>query len=116
MRTPETLDNPTPIYQKGELQDPKCRDAWAAILFYAQFIAVCCVCGILGVPAVQKNINAATSGQGATMGKTDYTGLIYSEWQYFFFSMFMNTYPQCLTSNRHNFSLSLSTTITLKSH
>jgi hypothetical protein len=83
---PETLDNPTPTYLKGEPQDPKCRDAWAAILFYAQFIAVCCVCGILGVPALQKNIAAAgdSSGGGGQedameMGKTDYTGLIYSK-------------------------------------
>ena len=79
---PESLDNPSPQIQKGELQDPnRCRDAWAAILFYAQLIAIGCVCGILGVPAVQKNIGAAAAadGSGGASQQIDYTGLIYSE-------------------------------------
>mmetsp|Transcript_4365 Transcript_4365/g.6522 ORF Transcript_4365/g.6522 Transcript_4365/m.6522 type:complete len:485 (-) Transcript_4365:41-1495(-) len=70
---PESLDNPNPTYQKGELQESKCRDAWAAILFYAQLIAVCCVCGILGVPAVRRNVGDVV----VVEGRTDYTGLIY---------------------------------------
>eukprot|EP00577_Skeletonema_sp_RCC1716_P033674 CAMPEP_0113394666 /NCGR_PEP_ID=MMETSP0013_2-20120614/12664_1 /TAXON_ID=2843 ORGANISM="Skeletonema costatum, Strain 1716" /NCGR_SAMPLE_ID=MMETSP0013_2 /ASSEMBLY_ACC=CAM_ASM_000158 /LENGTH=152 /DNA_ID=CAMNT_0000278589 /DNA_START=74 /DNA_END=528 /DNA_ORIENTATION=- /assembly_acc=CAM_ASM_000158 len=72
---PESLDSPNPAYQKGETQESKCRDAWAAILFYAQLIAVCCVCGILGVPAVRRNAGGADNlVEGRT---TDYTGLIY---------------------------------------
>ena len=79
---PESLDNPTPQIQKGELQDPKrCRDAWAAILFYVQLVGIGCVCGILGVPAVQKNIGAAAADGGSNGGasQVDYTGLVYSE-------------------------------------
>ena len=79
---PESLDNPNPPYQKGQVQDPKCRDAWAAILFYAQLIAVACVCGVLGVPAVQRNIHGQQQQQeddGAMGEMTDYTGLIYRE-------------------------------------
>ena len=72
---PESLDNPNPTYQKGELQESKCRDAWAAILFYAQLIAVCCVCGVLGVPAVRINVGDVV----VVEGRTDYTGLIYGE-------------------------------------
>lgn len=62
------------------MQDPKCRDAWAAILFYAQLIAVCCVCGILGVPAVQRSLNDGGGGQQEEQeGAMDYTGLIYGK-------------------------------------
>ena len=85
---PESLDNPTPQYQKGSLQESKCRDAWAAILFYAQLIAIGCVCGIFGVPAIQKNISsAADSGGEEPVGnnKTDYIGLIYSEFMSYIF-------------------------------
>ena len=53
---PENLDNPS-SYTKGEVQPTRCRDAWAALLFYGQFIAIAVVAGVLGVPAVQKATN-----------------------------------------------------------
>lgn len=73
---PETLDNPGGEWTKGEKQEAKCRDAWAAILFYAQLIAIFAVAGVLGIPAIQKN-----AGDGTTTDSTsfdDYSGLIYS--------------------------------------
>ena len=85
---PEALDSPNRVYEKGEKQDPaKCRDAWAAVLFYAQFIAVACVCGIFGVPAVQKNMNNVDDA--SMTGSTDYTGLIYRE-------LYLLTHVVCL--------------------
>ena len=39
------LDNPEGQWTKGEPQPPKCRDTWAALLFYAQFIAIAVVAG-----------------------------------------------------------------------
>lgn len=73
---PSNLDDPTPQWTKGEKQESKCRDAWAALLFYAQFIAIAVVAGWLGVPAIQDgsyNDASTTTGSG-----TDYTGLIYA--------------------------------------
>lgn len=74
---PSSLDDPLAPVSKGEVQDPKCRDAWAAILFYAQLIAVCCVCGVFGVPAVQRSISGQQ--QDEEEGAMDYTGLIYGK-------------------------------------
>lgn len=81
---PENLDNPDPQFTKGEVQPKQCRDAWAALLFYAQFIAVTVVCFALGVPAVQRAVDSVsedndTGGGGESAdGGIDYTGLIYS--------------------------------------
>ncbi|KAL7539327.1 hypothetical protein ACHAXR_009184 [Thalassiosira sp. AJA248-18] len=77
---PENLDNPDGQWTKGEKQPTQCRDAWAAILFYAQFIAIAVVAGMLGVPAVQKAINddsSATSYQ-TSESSPDYSGLLYA--------------------------------------
>ena len=72
---PETLDNPDGQWTKGEPQPPKCRDAWAALLFYGQFIAIAVVAGMLGVPAVEKYNNDSIYSEGTV----DYTGLLYGE-------------------------------------
>lgn len=77
---PENLDNPDGQWTKGEKQPNQCRDAWAAILFYAQFIAIACVAGILGVPAVEKAIDSASddaSSSPSSSSSPDYTGLLY---------------------------------------
>mmetsp|Transcript_25266 Transcript_25266/g.45467 ORF Transcript_25266/g.45467 Transcript_25266/m.45467 type:complete len:502 (-) Transcript_25266:157-1662(-) len=72
---PENLDNPDGEWTKGTKQEAKCRDAWAAILFYAQFIAIAVVAGVLGVPALQK---ATDSYQDPSTNNIDYDGLIYA--------------------------------------
>ena len=69
---PETLDDPNRQYTKGEQQPTGCRDAWAAILFYAQFIAVVSVCVILGVPALNKHISTNQQGQQDESSTVDY--------------------------------------------
>ena len=80
---PETLDNPS-SYTKGEIQPTRCRDAWAALLFYGQFIAIAVVAGMLGVPAVQKatngDDNSVQNGFNNSSDSPDYTGLLYSKY------------------------------------
>ena len=76
---PESFDNPVRSYQKGEQQESKCRDPFFACLFYAQFIAIACVCGIFGVPAVKRNIIGQQQQDNGGVEQTDYTGLIYRE-------------------------------------
>ena len=79
---PENLDNPS-SYTKGEVQPTRCRDAWAALLFYGQFIAIAVVAGVLGVPAVQKATNGDdNSFQNGfnSSDSPDYTGLLYSKY------------------------------------
>ena len=81
---PENLDNPAgQQWTKGEQQPPQCRDAWAAVLFYAQFIASAVVAGVLGVPAVQKYNDTDDSsnfgGSSSSDSSIDYTGLLYGE-------------------------------------
>jgi len=71
---PETLDNPSGEWTKGEKQESKCRDAWAAILFYAQLLAIFVVAGVLGIPAIEKNAGDVTDSTSFD----DYSGLIYS--------------------------------------
>lgn len=73
---PENLDNPNGQWTKGEQQPTQCRDAWAAILFYAQFIAVAVVAGVLGVPAVQKATD--TDSFQDSSDAVDYSGLLYA--------------------------------------
>jgi hypothetical protein len=76
---PEDLDNPSAEFTKGEPQPPQCRDAWAAILFYSQFIAIAVVGGVLGVPAVQRQMDNVDTNNNAyqSSGELDYSGLIY---------------------------------------
>ena len=80
---PENLDPPNgSVWTKGTKQPNQCRDAWAAILFYAQFIAIAVVAGMLGVPAVNKATDDGSSStfqKGASSSTTDYTGLLYGE-------------------------------------
>jgi len=82
---PENLDNPDGEWTKGTKQESKCRDAWAALLFYAQFIAIAVVAGVLGVPAVEKATNTDSFNDAAS--QTDYTGLIYASLITGFFSL-----------------------------
>mmetsp|Transcript_56031 Transcript_56031/g.119144 ORF Transcript_56031/g.119144 Transcript_56031/m.119144 type:complete len:497 (+) Transcript_56031:154-1644(+) len=72
---PENLDNPDGNWTKGEQQEPKCRDAWAAVLFYGQVIAIASVAGVLGVPAMEKFDSTSQTSSSSTV---DYTGLIYA--------------------------------------
>ena len=79
---PENLDPPNgSVWTKGTKQPNQCRDAWAAILFYAQFIAIAVVAGMLGVPAVNKATDDGSSStfQKGASSTTDYTGLLYGE-------------------------------------
>ena len=80
---PENLDNPS-SYTKGEVQQTRCRDAWAALLFNGQFIAIAVVAGVLGVPAVQKatngDDNSFQNGFNNSSDGPDYTGLLYSKY------------------------------------
>lgn len=55
---PQEIDDPNRPITRGEQQPSGCRDAWAAILFYAQAIAVVSVCVIFGVPALKKQISS----------------------------------------------------------
>lgn len=75
---PENLDAPPgQVWTKGEEQPAKCRDSWAAILFYGQFVGIAVVAGMLGVPAVQKNYQTGDTGGGYE--SVDYSGLLYGE-------------------------------------
>jgi hypothetical protein len=57
-------DGLSPPWTKGTPQPPRCRDAWAAILFYAQFIAIGVFAIMWGIPAVQKAV--ATAGSSSS--------------------------------------------------
>ena len=72
---PESVDNPNREFTKGEPQPTQCRDAWAAILFYAQFIAIIAVAAVLGVPAV-KDFTEVDDANNTTNNK-NYIGLLY---------------------------------------
>jgi hypothetical protein len=76
---PESIDDPNRPCTKGEQQPPRCRDAWAAFLFYAQAIAVVAVCTIYGVPALNKQLDAANSDQqdNSSVDYTDFQGVVY---------------------------------------
>eukprot|EP00804_Cyclotella_cryptica_P027864 CCRYP_003782-RB/>CCRYP_003782-RB protein AED:0.24 eAED:0.24 QI:507/1/1/1/0.8/0.66/6/419/513 len=75
---PESVDNPDREWTKGEEQPRGCRDAWAAILFYAQFIGIAVVAGWLGVPAVTRQLDDSDQ-QASTNGwnNVDYSGMMY---------------------------------------
>jgi len=73
---PEQLDNPGGTWTKGEKQEPKCKDAWAALLFGAQFVAIFAVAIALGVPAMQK-MTDADEVNSVSLNAPDYYGLIY---------------------------------------
>lgn len=72
---PEDYDR---AFTKGEEQPKGCRDVWAALLFYAQAIAVGVFCFWLGVPAVTKQIES-TGQQGNSNGgyNVNYSGIMY---------------------------------------
>lgn len=76
---PENLDNPDGQWTKGETQPTRCRDSWAAVLFYAQFIAIAVVAGVLGIPAVLKSTSDSNSNYQNTTSTVDYTGLLYGK-------------------------------------
>jgi len=81
---PEVNDVPSsPEFTKGEEQPKSCRDAWAAILFYGNMIAIAVVAGMFGVPAIQKYNKDfdQTLGEAITgAGDMDiyYQGILYS--------------------------------------
>ena len=58
-------------WTKGTKQAPRCRDAWAAILFYAQFIAIAVFAMLWGVPAVQKAIATTDNGDASNQSNED---------------------------------------------
>ncbi|KAL7513017.1 hypothetical protein ACHAXN_010118 [Cyclotella atomus] len=71
-------DNTPNEFTKGEQQPSSCRDAWAAILFYAQFIAVAVFCFWLGVPAMTKQFDENKRESNTTSGyNVDYEGIMY---------------------------------------
>lgn len=75
---PEAVDNPDREWTKGEEQPRGCRDAWAAILFYAQFISIAVVAGWLGVPAVTKQLDDSDQQASSNGGyNADYSGIMY---------------------------------------
>ncbi|EJK59191.1 hypothetical protein THAOC_20618 [Thalassiosira oceanica] len=72
-------------FTKGELQPTRCNDAWAAVLFYGNVIAIAAVAGALGVPAIQSynNSNDHSFGKEVVDGgnsNIDYEGIIYGAW------------------------------------
>ena len=75
---PEDVDDPNRAFTKGEEQPKGCRDVWAALLFYAQAIAVGVFCFWLGVPALTKQIDS-TDQQGNSNGgyNVQYEGIMY---------------------------------------
>lgn len=76
---PENLDAPPgQSWTKGEPQPKACRDAWAAVLFYAQLIAIAVVAGYLGVPAVEKFSSGDGSSTTISTSTVDYAGLLYA--------------------------------------
>jgi hypothetical protein len=75
---PEAVDNPDREWTKGEEQPRGCRDAWAAILFYAQFISIAVIAGWLGVPAVTKQLDDSDQQANSNGGyNVDYSGIMY---------------------------------------
>jgi hypothetical protein len=71
-------NTPNEEFTKGEQQPSSCRDAWAAILFYAQFIAVAVFCFWLGVPAMTKQFDENKRESNTTSGyNVDYEGIMY---------------------------------------
>jgi len=74
---PEQLDHPAGTWTKGEKQEKKFRDTWAAVLFYAQFIAIFAVAMALGVPVLNKVDDDTAEINGVSVEGADYYGLIY---------------------------------------
>ena len=69
-------------FTKGEQQPSRCNDAWAALLFYGNVIAIAAVAGALGVPAIQSynSSNDHSFGKEVVDGgnqNIDYEGIIY---------------------------------------
>ena len=54
------------------------RFIWAALVFYAQFIAIIIVAAVLGVPAVRNSTEVNYAKNNSTVNEVDYMiGLIY---------------------------------------
>ena len=69
-------------FTKGEQQPVRCNDAWAAVLFYGNVIAIAAVAGSLGVPAISSynKSNDHSFGKEVVDGgnsNIDYEGIIY---------------------------------------
>ena len=68
---------------KGVKQPTRCRDSWAAILFYGQLAGVAVVAGMFGVPAVARAVDTSSStspsssSSSSSSSEVDYTGLLY---------------------------------------
>eukprot|EP00956_Cyclotella_meneghiniana_P033375 scaffold95438_cov78-Cyclotella_meneghiniana.AAC.3 len=78
--SPEAIDDPNRPFTKGEQQPVTCRDAWAAILFYAQMIAVVSVSVIFGIPVLQNGVSDASQSDQQVESEdapADYTGIAY---------------------------------------
>lgn len=79
---PESADDPDPAvatWEKGEAQPKGCRDAWAAILFYMQFIGLAVVAGVIGIPAVKEFSDSVENNEDVTddtFSQVDFSGLI----------------------------------------
>ena len=65
---------------RGVKQPTRCRDSWAAILFYGQFAGVAVVAGMFGVPAVARAVDTSSSSSSSSSSEVDYAGLLYGEY------------------------------------
>lgn len=75
---PEDVDDPNRSFTKGEEQPSGCRDVWAALLFYAQAIAVGVFCFWLGVPALTKQLDNSDQQANSNGGyDVAYEGIMY---------------------------------------
>jgi hypothetical protein len=78
------IDNPwgeVVATTRGVKQPTRCRDSWAAILFYGQFVGVAVVAGMFGVPAVARAVDTSSSSSSSSSSSgVDYAGLLYGEY------------------------------------
>ena len=54
-------------FAKGEVQEPAYRDVWAAILFYAQVIAIAATAFLLGPPMIRASEEKALHNDGSDL-------------------------------------------------
>jgi hypothetical protein len=66
---------------RGARQSTRCRDLWAATLFYGRFVGVGVAAGALGMPAVRRAVDNSRGSSSLLLGSNnaDYTELLYSE-------------------------------------
>jgi hypothetical protein len=76
------------VADRGVKQPTRCRDSWAALLFYGQILGISVVAGMFGIPAVRRAIddesNSSSSSSSSASGgeeedEVNYVGLIYGE-------------------------------------